>query len=80
MGKNDIKRSDSNGKIVCDTSLCKLKCDAGYDNYGARGTVRCKQHLNKDVGLNWNTDIGSCRTCSGGEPNSEIRRACKFTK
>ena len=40
MGKNNIKRSDSNGKIVCDTSLCRLKCDAGYDNYGARGTVR----------------------------------------
>ena len=34
-------RSEENGSIECTSRQCRLKCDEGYQPYGAKSTVKC---------------------------------------
>ena len=34
-------RSEENGSIECTSRQCRLKCDEGYQAYGAKSTIKC---------------------------------------
>ena len=34
-------RSEENGSVECTSRQCRLKCDPGYQSYGAKSTVKC---------------------------------------
>merc|ERR1739838_135349 len=55
-------RSEENGSIECTSRQCHLKCDEGYQAYGAKTTVKCIR--TKKGEFKWNRDVGVCRTCN----------------
>jgi len=72
-------RSEDNGEITCSSRQCKLKCNPGYQTYGAKATVKCIR--TRKGTFKWNRDFGVCRTCNPLKVDeSQVEETCKILR